>query len=123
MSLLDRAARAAIKCYKVTVSPHKGYKCAYSVTHGISCSTVADKLIEEHGVINARPFIKQQFTDCRAEFEKLQEDQPDRVRSSGGSSNCHFADGCHLPMCWGTPSRRNSSDKCDVDICDIDMCD
>ena len=130
MNILDRTALKAIACYKTGISPHKGFKCAYSVTHGISCSTVAENLIKEHGVMDARPFIKQQFQDCTAEYERLiaeEASNPDpakKQRTSKAGNACNSCDtsACSIP--WLFPSRKSSgSNSCDVVDCDIGGCD
>lgn len=117
MNHIDKAAVTAIKCYKKFISPFKGFKCAYAVNHGISCSTVANNLIKEHGVIAARPLIKQQFTDCRSEFEKIKNDKGSSSCSSNYNNNS-LCDVCHVPMGCSGP---NKLSNCDFDIGSCDL--
>lgn len=130
MNILDKTALKAIACYKTGISPHKGFRCAYGITHGISCSTVAENLIKEHGVMDARPLIKQQFQDCTAEYERLMaerainNDSDDTEQKRSTKYSCDTCDihACSTPL-W-LPSRKSSgSNSCDVIDCDIGGCD
>lgn len=129
MNLLDKAALGAIRCYKTRISHLKGYRCAYGVTHGITCSTVGENLVKEHGIMKARPLIRQQFKDCQAEYEKLKaerESNPDTAPLRSNNDSCHGCDtnACSMPF-WGFGSRKSAgnSNNCDVFDCDIGGCD
>lgn len=112
--MINKTALAAIKCYKLFISPLKGFKCAYGSVHGVSCSTVISELIKEHGVVKAKPHIKEQFVKCRATYEEIR-------RTQGGNCDCAGAD---LPCyCWGFPSPRRGRNDCDVLDCEVGGCD
>jgi len=128
MSVLDKAALKAIDCYKVHISPHKGWRCAYGATHGISCSTVVQELITEHGVIDARPFIKQQFDDCREEYNKLLEErqQTEESKPTSESNGNRICDACDVHSCtmpFWFPTGKSSKSNCDIVDCDVGGCD
>lgn len=125
MNTLDKIALKGIECYKTKISPLKGWKCAYGVTHGISCSTVTANLIKEHGMMNARPFIKQQFADCGAEFERLKAEKESNSLSNQYCNSNNKCDNCDVPFwgCSGFRGGKSSSSSCDIDGCDIGSCD
>jgi putative component of membrane protein insertase Oxa1/YidC/SpoIIIJ protein YidD len=79
--------RLAIRAYQQQISPHKGYRCAYSVTHGgPGCSGAVLSILEEDGLLRGWRLIKQRFHDC----EGAAKDRRDRRKRDGkpGKSRC-----------------------------------
>ncbi|WP_425074420.1 membrane protein insertion efficiency factor YidD [Sagittula sp. S175] len=65
--MLSRFALGAIHVYQRWLSPHKGWRCAYSVQHGgTGCSGYAKHAIRDAGLFGALPDIRQRLQDCKA---------------------------------------------------------
>lgn len=59
-----------IECYQRWISPIKGFHCAHHAVHRAeTCSNAVKRLVKEHGLVKARPFIRQRFDECRAAGE------------------------------------------------------
>lgn len=66
--------RLAIGAYQQRISPHKGYRCAYSVTHGgPGCSGAVLSILEENGLFRGWSLIKQRFHNCDSAAKEREE--------------------------------------------------
>lgn len=64
--LLGRWARELVKFYRLHLSAHKGYKCAYALaTGGPTCSTFAMEAFGQHGIAGAMREMTLQFGRCK----------------------------------------------------------
>ncbi len=64
MACLKPATLLAIDGYQQFISPHKGYRCAYGVLYGTSCSQFGEQAIRDYGLIGGLILLRQQFRDC-----------------------------------------------------------
>jgi putative component of membrane protein insertase Oxa1/YidC/SpoIIIJ protein YidD len=77
--------RLAIRGYQRRISPHKGYRCAYSVTHGgPGCSGAVLSILEENGLLRGWGLIKQRFHNCDS-AAKERRDREERKKRDGKS--------------------------------------
>lgn len=68
-------ALVVIWVYQNAISPHKGYRCAYSVVHGgTGCSGYAKHAIRDRGVLKAIPVIRERLADCADAARHLRTD-------------------------------------------------
>jgi len=100
--MLSRVSIAAINFYQHYISPHKGYCCAYRVYTGEnSCSQYAKTVINEHGLLNAFPLIKEQFERCAFAAQNLEKEREEKKKKSDtevlGDYACDL--GCHTLDC------------------------
>jgi putative component of membrane protein insertase Oxa1/YidC/SpoIIIJ protein YidD len=63
-ALAKPATLLAIDGYQQFISPHKGYRCAYGVLYGTSCSQFGEQAIRDYGLIGGLILLRQQFHDC-----------------------------------------------------------
>lgn len=75
----------SIDLYQKHISPHKGYRCAYSVWHNdISCSAYGKQVIAKEGLWRGVDILrKERFPLCRIAAAKI-----DSVRKQDGCSEC-----------------------------------
>lgn len=74
-----RTASHLITFYQKRLSPYKGFSCAHRVLHrGESCSQYIKRIILEHGLLRARPLIRQRFRACKAANQVLQQRRRER---------------------------------------------
>jgi putative component of membrane protein insertase Oxa1/YidC/SpoIIIJ protein YidD len=112
--------RLAIRLYQRRISPHKGFRCAYSNTHGgPGCSGAVLSILEDKGLISGWGLIKQRFLSCesaakeREEERKKRKDKP--ASGSDRSGPCGFGavDACDVGDCF--PKGSGSCDgPCDI---------
>lgn len=147
--MLSKMALGAIWGYQRYLSPHKGFRCAYSVHHGgTGCSGFAKSAIRDHGVWRAIPAIRKRLQDCRmayaeiraqcgcrTEQQPLDEDERQELerRRKTDKRNCNACDCCSgagscLPLGSGLGSglgtggaRAGASKGCDINPCDGDI--
>ncbi|MEM9585016.1 MAG: membrane protein insertion efficiency factor YidD [Pseudomonadota bacterium] len=146
--MLSKMALAAIWGYQQYISPHKGFRCAYSVQHGgTGCSGYAKFAIREHGIWRALPIIRQRLRDCKEAYQTLranctcrsEQDADDRLlnrkeraelerRRKKDNRCCTKSDFCFAcgdcGSCGGGTARvagPGSSKFCDVNPCDGDI--
>lgn len=91
--------RLAIGAYQQRISPHKGYRCAYFVTHGgPGCSGAVLSILEENGLLRGWGLIKQRFHNCdsAAKERREREERKKRERKSdkGSCSPLNALDSC-----------------------------
>ena len=102
--------RLGIRLYQKRISPHKGYHCAYSLTHGgPGCSGAVLSILEENGLFSGWRLIKQRFQSCDSAAKERQErkerdERKKRERKSGNDQSGP----CSIP---------NSINACDVGDC------
>jgi putative component of membrane protein insertase Oxa1/YidC/SpoIIIJ protein YidD len=73
--------RLAIHAYQQRISPHKGYRCAYSVTHGgPGCSGAVLSILEEKGLFSGWALIQQRFHNCDNAAKERREEKERRKR-------------------------------------------
>ena len=69
---MDKFILRLIALYKRYISPHKGYRCAYSALHGgDSCSTAIEKIIQSHGTYRSLHLVYRQMINCSNAYEVL----------------------------------------------------
>ena len=69
---LDKFILRLIALYKRYISPHKGYRCAYSALHGgDSRSTEIAKIIRSHGTYRGLHLVHRQMINCSNAYEVL----------------------------------------------------
>lgn len=103
--------RFAIRQYQTRISPHKGYRCAYSLQHGgPGCSGAVLKILEEHGLIRGWGPIKERFAGCSESAdrrEKQRRKDKSKKRKCGGDCMddvaCCAMDMPTLPSCHRLP--------------------
>lgn len=72
--MLSKAALGGIWVYQHYISPHKGFRCAYSVRHGgTGCSGYAKYAIRNHGLWRAVPIVRERLRACKAAYADLRE--------------------------------------------------
>lgn len=80
--------RLAIGAYQQRISPHKGYRCAYSVTHGgPGCSGAVLSILEENGLFRGWGMIKQRFQNCDSAAKERREREERKKRDGRPSKN------------------------------------
>lgn len=72
--MFSKMALGGIWAYQQYISPKKGFRCAYSVTHGgTGCSGFVKHAIRDDGLWRALPAIRQRFRDCRTAYVAMRE--------------------------------------------------
>lgn len=70
--MLRHTVAGAITFYQHSISPHKGFCCAYRACTGRrSCSAYAKTLVLRLGVLSLVVGMKRQFARCRAAYQTL----------------------------------------------------
>ncbi len=96
MWILDSIARKTIVWYKKTISPNKGFSCAYRVLYRTdSCSSAVLEIIQTKGLIAGSPDIVNRFIACHQSANVLRSQQ--RLEFDCGISGCFDvggAEGC-----------------------------
>ncbi|MEO0749065.1 MAG: membrane protein insertion efficiency factor YidD [Pseudomonadota bacterium] len=99
--MLSRFALFAIFIYQRWLSPHKGFRCAYSVLHGgTGCSGFVKACIREHGVWRAIPMARGRFRQCTAAYTILRarshkdRDKEDRCSRYDCTAGCDYSICC-----------------------------
>lgn len=73
--MFSKMALGAIWGYQQYISPHKGFRCAYSVRHGgTGCSGYAKHAIRDHGLWRAIPAIRRRLAECRVAYAEMRAD-------------------------------------------------
>jgi putative component of membrane protein insertase Oxa1/YidC/SpoIIIJ protein YidD len=95
--------RLAIRLYQRRISPHKGFRCAYSHTHGgPGCSGAVLSILEDKGLIAGWGLIKQRFLNCEsAANDREKERKKRRENSKDRSGLCGYSavDACDVGDC------------------------
>ena len=91
--------RLAIGVYQQKISPHKGFRCAYSVEHGgPGCSGAILSILEQNGLFRSWGLIKERFHSCdSAAMERADRKKREGKPSKKPSGPCGFsrsADAC-----------------------------
>ncbi len=131
--LFSKAALAAIYVYQHKISPHKGYRCAYSVLHGgTGCSGFAKAAIKEHGIFAAISQIRARFEDCKRANALLRQkqserDEADKKRKKRNKDSwmdrCSGCSDCGSCVGSAPRLRKNHSDaECCATDCDVASC-
>ena len=69
---MDKFILRLIALYKRYISPHKGYRCAYSALYGgDSCSTEIAKIIQSRGIYRGLSLVYRQMVNCSNAYEVL----------------------------------------------------
>lgn len=72
--LMKTLYRLAIGVYQQKISPHKGFRCAYSVEHGgPGCSGAVLSILEDKGLFSGWGLIKQRFHSCDSAAKEREE--------------------------------------------------
>jgi putative component of membrane protein insertase Oxa1/YidC/SpoIIIJ protein YidD len=104
--LMKPLYRLAIRLYQRRISPHKGFRCAYSHTHGgPGCSGAVLSILEDKGLFSGWGLIKERFISCESAAKDREEDRKKRKDKSGSGSDhtspCGFGavDACDVGDC------------------------
>ncbi|MEW8509078.1 MAG: membrane protein insertion efficiency factor YidD [Candidatus Thiodiazotropha sp.] len=93
--MVDYILIKLINFYQKRISPHKGYRCAYSVYYGSeSCSNYGKRIIYEHGWVFFLKNIYRRLVDCKQSSLMLNQmhNEPDNSgeeKESSKSDNCN----------------------------------
>ncbi len=118
--MLRKLFIGVIKFYQRFVSPHKGFRCAYSVYHQTnSCSVAAiDILQQNQSIINGVQQVRERLMACRqanVALQMLREKEEENRKKSNVcadslqgvdciGNSCNFIDGSCFDGCGGIDS-------------------
>lgn len=113
--------RFFIRLYQTHLSPHKGYRCAYSLEKGgPGCSGAVLRILEEDGLIRGWTAIQRRFDECSdSAKERARRSKQKKKNGNGSGNSCYGAeDACELISC-----RSGKNTGCDTPSCDVPSCD
>lgn len=108
-----------IKQYQKRISPHKGYRCAYSLEHGgPGCSGAVLEILESKGFFGGISDIRERFLSCKISAEERDRRKEDRKRRrEDNGSNC--LDAVCVPDISDCIPRCRGPKSCDTPSCDL----
>jgi hypothetical protein len=103
-------ALVLIRFYQRHISPHKGFRCAYSVHTGCaSCSALGYRAVRRHGVVGGIALLGQRTYRCGVAHRRHSEQPRRPLRSQRGDCDlggCDGPGGCELDLPSGKGAGR-----------------
>ena len=110
-----------IAIYKRSVSPYKGFCCAYRAHLGrFSCSTLGFRAIRMHGVLKGVAILRQRLKLCGVAHRRF---QGSTALAQRGSAPCDLPCDCGAGSGYDLPSVDCKSIGRYVSCCDACSCD
>ncbi len=95
-------ALAAIRVYQQTISPYKGFRCAYAAHTGrCSCSQLGYRAIARYGVWHGLGILDARLHKCGVAHRRYSARAAGPLRSQAGllDCSCDAPSSCELPSC------------------------